>query len=51
VLASNAPAIASYEKSGLVREGTLRRSAFVDGRREDVVVMGILRDEWEPRGD
>ena len=51
VLASNAPAIASYEKSGLVREGTLRRSAFVDGRREDVVVMGILRDEWERRGD
>ncbi len=49
VLASNQRAIGAYEKSGFVREGVLRRSAHVDGRREDVVVMAILRDEWEQR--
>jgi diamine N-acetyltransferase len=48
VFASNAPAIAAYEKSGFVREGVLRAAAFVDGDRKDVVVMAVLRSEWEP---
>jgi RimJ/RimL family protein N-acetyltransferase len=47
VLASNAPAIAAYEKNGFVTEGVLRESAYVDGRREDVVVMAVLRADWE----
>jgi RimJ/RimL family protein N-acetyltransferase len=50
VHASNAPALATYEKSGFVREGVLREAAFVDGHREDVVVMAILRAEWERAG-
>ena len=50
VMASNAPAIAAYEKSGFVREGILRSSAYVDGRRQDVLVMAILREEWERGG-
>jgi RimJ/RimL family protein N-acetyltransferase len=49
VFASNARAIAAYEKNGFVREGLLRGAAYVDGRREDVVVMAVLRDEWERR--
>ncbi len=44
VLASNAPAIAAYEKSGFVREGVLREAAYIDGRREDVVVMSVLAE-------
>ena len=50
VHASNDPALATYEKSGFVREGVLREAAFVDGRREDVVVMAILRSDWERGG-
>jgi RimJ/RimL family protein N-acetyltransferase len=46
VLASNAPAIATYEKTGFVREGVLREAAYADGRHEDVVLMSILRGEW-----
>jgi RimJ/RimL family protein N-acetyltransferase len=51
VLSSNSPAIAAYEKSGFTREGVLRRAAYVDGSREDVVVMAVLRDEWKRRDD
>jgi len=48
VQASNARAIASYEKVGYRREGTLRRSFRVNGVLGDSVLMAILRDEWEP---
>jgi diamine N-acetyltransferase len=46
VFASNAPAIAAYEKAGFVREGVLRQAAYIDGGHEDIVVMGILRKDW-----
>jgi RimJ/RimL family protein N-acetyltransferase len=48
VFASNERAIAAYTKSGFVREGVLRQAVLVDGAREDVVLMGILHEEWEP---
>ena len=47
VNASNARAIRSYEKVGFQREGVMRRAFRVDGRLGDVVLMAILRDEWE----
>jgi RimJ/RimL family protein N-acetyltransferase len=47
VLASNAPAIAAYEKAGFVREGLLRQAAFTDGRHEDLLVMSVLGEEWQ----
>ena len=46
VFAGNPRAIAAYEKCGFVREGLLRQGAFVDGQYIDVVVMGILREEY-----
>jgi diamine N-acetyltransferase len=46
VLASNTAAIATYEKTGFVREGVLREAAFADGRHEDVVLMSVLQSEW-----
>lgn len=46
VFATNAPAIALYEKVGFRDEGTLREAALIDDRRVDVKVMGILRAEW-----
>ena len=47
VFARNEPAIVVYEKAGFIREGTLRRAAFINGEYIDVVVMAILRDEYD----
>jgi len=44
--ATNAVAIRVYEKVGFAREGVLRRAAYVSGSYVDVIVMGILRDEY-----
>lgn len=45
-IASNAAAIRAYEKAGFVVEGRQREHAWVRGRYEDIVVMGLLRSEW-----
>lgn len=46
-IASNAAAIRSYEKAGFVIEGRQREHAWVRASYEDIVLMGILRSEWE----
>lgn len=51
VIASNAAAIRSYEKAGFVVEGRQREHAWVRGRYEDIVRMGLLRDEWRAGRD
>jgi RimJ/RimL family protein N-acetyltransferase len=43
----NPRAIASYRKVGFVEEGRLRRFLHRDGRRWDLIFMGLLREEWE----
>jgi RimJ/RimL family protein N-acetyltransferase len=45
----NPRAIRSYEKAGFQLEGRVRKMIHRDGRRWDVLVMGVLRDEWEER--
>ncbi|MEU6084534.1 GNAT family protein [Streptomyces sp. NPDC047108] len=45
-LADNAPMIAAATKAGFTIEGTLRRAAWVYGGFRDVVVLGLLADEW-----
>jgi RimJ/RimL family protein N-acetyltransferase len=45
--AENARAIACYRRCGFVEEGRLRQQRFRQGRYWDVIVMGILRDEFE----
>lgn len=49
VIESNAGAIRSYEKAGFVVEGRLREHAWLRGRYEDIVLMGLLRSDWLPR--
>ena len=44
--AENPRAIRSYEKAGFTLEGTQRQWARRDGRRNNVVVMGILREDY-----
>jgi RimJ/RimL family protein N-acetyltransferase len=48
-IASNAGAIRAYEKAGFVHEGRQREHAWVRGRYEDIVRMGMLRSEWAAR--
>jgi RimJ/RimL family protein N-acetyltransferase len=43
----NPRAIRSYEKAGFVHEGRLRQAIQREGRRWDLLYMGILRGEWE----
>lgn len=47
---SNERAIRSYRAVGFVDEGRLRQAKWVDGCWEDVVQMGLLRDEWKDEG-
>ncbi len=44
----NERAQASYRKCGFVEEGRLRDAHYADGAYNDVVVMGLLREEWVP---
>jgi UDP-4-amino-4,6-dideoxy-N-acetyl-beta-L-altrosamine N-acetyltransferase len=46
VAAFNVPAIRLYERLGFQREGVLRRKYFVSGRREDVIVFGLLAEDF-----
>ena len=42
----NPRAIRSYEKAGFRHEGRERKVLNRDGRRWDILFMGILREEW-----
>jgi RimJ/RimL family protein N-acetyltransferase len=42
----NPRAIRSYEKVGFQHEGRLRSALLRDGKRWDMLYMGILREEW-----
>jgi RimJ/RimL family protein N-acetyltransferase len=46
VAADNARAIACYRKCGFIEEGRLRQDRYRNGRYDDTLVMGILRDEF-----
>lgn len=45
----NSRAIRSYEKVGFVIEGRVRQFLNRDGRRYDMIFMGLLSDEWKER--
>ena len=45
VNASNAQAVRAYEKVGFRHEGRLREATFVDGARDDQLVMGLLGED------
>ncbi len=49
VFAGNDRAVAAYRKLGFVEEGRLREAEFRRGRYLDVILMSILRPEWEAR--
>jgi RimJ/RimL family protein N-acetyltransferase len=43
--ADNERAIRAYEAAGFEREGLLRRQVWSDGRYQDIIAMGVLRDD------
>ena len=45
-LPDNAGALALAAALGFTREGVMRSRNFERGRRVDVVMLGVLRDEW-----
>lgn len=45
--ADNARGIRCYEKCGFVREGVLRRNRLRHGQPLDMLVMAVLREDWE----
>ncbi len=49
VYALNSPAIRCYEAAGFQREGVLREGVRVGEELWDVVLMSILRQEWNAR--
>lgn len=48
-VAENTAAVRCYEKAGFQHEGRLRRHRFVRGRYRDLLVMGLLREEFMAR--
>jgi RimJ/RimL family protein N-acetyltransferase len=46
VFESNARARHVYQQLGFVQEGRLRQARYHEGKFEDIILMGILRDEW-----
>ncbi|PLS15430.1 GNAT family N-acetyltransferase [Bacillus sp. M6-12] len=47
VIEYNQGGIKAYERVGFLQEGRKRSVVYRDGKRYDIIVMGILRTEWE----
>lgn len=47
VYEDNPRAIRAYQKAGLSEEGRLRQGHYEDGQYVDVILMSILRSEWQ----
>ena len=43
----NMRAVRTYEKAGFVQEGVLRQEHYAEGSYHNVVLMGILREDWK----
>lgn len=48
VFPENERAVRAYEKVGFVHEGRFRQTEWRHGRWYDLLVMSILRHEWQP---
>ncbi|WP_336045701.1 GNAT family N-acetyltransferase [Solibacillus ferritrahens] len=47
VIEYNKGGIKAYEKVGFQQEGRKRSAVYRDGKRYDVIVMGILHNDWK----
>jgi diamine N-acetyltransferase len=51
VLEENGHACRFYEKQGFQKEGLLRRHISIDGKRRNLCLYGILKNEWVRRAN
>ncbi len=49
VFETNPRAVHSYEKAGFVHEGRMRQAQYQDGKFVDVLLMSVLRSEWQDK--
>jgi diamine N-acetyltransferase len=47
VYETNLRGIRSYERAGFIHEGRLRQAQFCNGKFVDVLIMSVLRSEWQ----
>ncbi len=47
VYANNLRAIRCYEKTGFVLEGRMRQAQYQNGEYLDILLMSVLRSEWD----
>ena len=47
VNSDNLYAIRTYEKVGFMHEGRLRQAVYIDGEYDDLLMMSVLRTEWD----
>jgi RimJ/RimL family protein N-acetyltransferase len=47
VFETNTRAMRAYEKAGFVQEGRLRQARYLDGKYVDVMIMSVLKPEWQ----
>ena len=46
---ANKGGISAYEKAGFIHEGRFRQGTFQNGEYADVLLMSVLRAEWNPK--
>jgi RimJ/RimL family protein N-acetyltransferase len=51
VHAENNRAIRIYEKVGFVHEGCKRQAVYKNGKYNDIIIMSVLREEWDARDE
>ncbi len=51
VYANNPRAVHVYENIGFVLEGRLRQALYQDGKYHDILLMSVLRSEWNSQKD
>lgn len=51
VFETNPRGVRAYEKVGFVHEGRLRKAIFKNGHYFDILVMSVLRDEWNDQNE
>ena len=49
VYTANVRAVRAYEKAGFQMEGRLREAVYKNGKYDDVLVMSVLRADWDQR--
>ena len=47
----NKGGIRAYKKAGFIHEGRLRHAVYREGKYQDLLIMSVLRSEWNPRDE